>query len=959
MSGNGSQDFVLKCLLTNTRSVVNKFVELQSYVDHHKPYIIAITESWCTDYISDAELQLPNYNLFRCDRKRATGGGVLLYVHASLHAVPCDDLSVMCIEDSVWSKVDLGKGEKLIVGVVYRAPSSDDINNKKLISAISDIENYSDCEHHLIMGDFNVPNVDWNDFSCSNVRSSFALDFINATLDSYLTQHVLQPTRHVPGQNPSILDLVFTSDPNSISQIEHHSPLGSSDHECIFFGIEGFSKQYIKTSNVPKLNYMKGDYLSLNAELNEVDWDTLMCHDSIDVNWNLFKNTVLNASTEYIPKVIKRPTCNKPPWWSPHIGRAIKEKQKFYSHYKFTHSDADFAVYTQRRNQVKSMIRSAKSLYDKSLINNFTSNRKALYGYVRDKRKVKSTISQLEKSDGSLTDSDSEVVEVLNDFFQSVFTIEDSSSVPQFTSRVTCSLREIGVTESGIYDKLSSLNPHKAAGPDCLHPCLLKHCAESLTRPLYLLYTQSLSNGAIPEEWKRANIMPIFKKGSKCKAGNYRPISLTSLLVKILESLIRTEIMTYLMDNSLVSHYQHGFVSKRSCFTNLLESLEAWTLAVDSGYGVDVIYLDYSKAFDSVPHLRLIEKLKSYGISGSLLLWLENFLSGRLQRVVLNGTQSEWTKVTSGVPQGSVLGPLLFVLYINDLPDIISCNLDVFADDTKIYSIITGECDAMALQRNLDKTQEWSIAQLLKLNLDKCKVMHIGNTRQTGYTMETDKISRSRLELSEVGCEKDLGLWTSSSLKSSLQCNKAAASAMRVLGMLKRTFTFNSKELFIFLYKTYVRPLLEYCVQLWCPYLVGDIDTLERVQRRATKLVPELSKLTYESRLRKIDIYSLYYRRRRGDLIETYKLLKGYYNVDWSNFFTLSPVHQTRGHHLKLYKKPARLQLRANFFTQRVVNEWNSLPSDVVLAPTITSFKQKLDMYWKEIGCGYEQRPGA
>jgi len=160
---------------------------------------------------------------------------------------------------------------------------------------------------------------------------------------------------------------------------------------------------------------------------------------------------------------------------------------------------------------------------------------------------------------------------------------------------------------------------------------------------------------------------------------------------------------------------------------------------------------------------------------------------------VLNGIQSEWTNVASGVPQGSVMGPLLFVLYINDFPDIVTW-INVFADDAKIYSIIKSECDAIELQRNLDKTQEWSIAQLLKLNLEKCKVMHIGNTLKTSYTMENNTIYRSRLELSEVEFEKDLGVWINSSLKSSLRCNKAAASAMRVLGMLRRTFTFNSKE---------------------------------------------------------------------------------------------------------------------------------------------------------------------
>ena len=250
---------------------------------------------------------------------------------------------------------------------------------------------------------------------------------------------------------------------------------------------------------------------------------------------------------------------------------------------------------------------------------------------------------------------------------------------------------------------------------------------------------------------------------------------------------------------------------KKFCFTNLLETLEAWTDAVDSGYDVDVIYLDYSKAFDSVPHFRLIEKLKGYGIGGSLLLWLKSFLFGRFQRVVLNGSVSQWTGVTSGVPQGSVLGPLLFVLYINDIAEAIQSELGLFADDTKIFSIIKSICDVTKLQRDLIKMQEWNGIWLLNLNLEKCKVMHIAKSTGANYTMET---LGSTVELTKTDFEKDLGIWITSSLKPSLHCDKAAAAATRILGMLKRTFTKFSKELFIFLYKTYVRPQLEYCVQL-------------------------------------------------------------------------------------------------------------------------------------------------
>ena len=252
--------------------------------------------------------------------------------------------------------------------------------------------------------------------------------------------------------------------------------------------------------------------------------------------------------------------------------------------------------------------------------------------------------------------------------------------------------------------------------------------------------------------------------------------------------------------------------------------------------------------------------------------------------------------------------------------------------------------------------QEWNGIWLLNLNLEKCKVMHMAKSTGANYTMET---LGSTVELTKIDFEKDLGIWVTSSLKPSLHCDKAAAAATRILGMLKRTFTKFSKEVFIFLYKTYVRPQLEYCVQLWCPYLAQDIDTLENVQRRATKLVNELVKLPYESRLRKLGLYSLYYRRQRGDLIEVYKFLHGYYDVDWSRYFTLSSVHHTRGHHLKLFKKSSRLLLRSNFSTRRVINTWNSLPAEVVSAPTISTFTVSLDNYWNDIGYGYEQRPSA
>ena len=501
----------------------------------------------------------------------------------------------------------------------------------------------------------------------------------------------------------------------------------------------------------------------------------------------------------------------------------------------------------------------------------------------------------------------------------------------------------------------SSLNPNKASGPDNLHSQVLKNCAESLTRPLFLLFSQSMNTGMLPSDWRRAHITPIFKKGSKVDPTNYRPVSLTSQVIKVLEALIRSKMVKYLDENEIVTSCQHGFIRKKSCFTNLLSVLEDWTSAVDQGYGVDIAYLDFSKAFDSVPHQRLIQKLASYGFSGKLLLWLRGFLSNRYQRVILNGSFSSWCAVTSGVPQGSVLGPLLFTLYINDIPNIVHTNLSFFADDSKVYSVINTLEDSHRLQADLDNIQEWCQIWLLKLNLLKCKIMHVGNSPVVrAYTLCDG--SGECVQLDEVDHEKDLGIWFTSDLKPSLHCCKAAASAMRVLSMIRRSFANISKELFVFLYTTYVRPHLEYCVPIWSPYLVRDIEVLEKVQKRATKLIKGYEKLSYDQRLKSLGIYTLFCRRQRGDLIEVFKILNGYYNINPLQFFTPSDVTSTRGNCMKLFKPYTRLNIRSKFFTQRVITSWNSLPDEVIAANSIGCFKSKLDKYWGQIGHGYEQR---
>ena len=347
-----------------------------------------------------------------------------------------------------------------------------------------------------------------------------------------------------------------------------------------------------------------------------------------------------------------------------------------------------------------------------------------------------------------------------------------------------------------------------------------------------------------------------------------------------------------------------------------------------------MIYLDISKAFDTVPHQRLINKMRWYGLEGNVLGWLSDFLLDRVMRVNLKGEKSSWCDVTSSVPQGSVGGPTQFCIYINDMSENIKNKIIQFADDTKMWRIIANEEDRDALQMDLDTLAECSNKWLLKFNPLKCKVLHLGSGNQNyEYTMKDQ--NGIRIVLGESTLEKDLGVLISKDLKVADQCNKAAKKAMRVLGMVKRSFKNLDKESLKTIYCSYIRSHLEYCIHAWSPYYRKDIQTLEKVQQRATKLVRRLKNLPYEERLRKLKLYPLEQRRLRGDLIETFKILSGKERIDPAIFFRAASSKNLRGNSKKLYKQRSRLLLRQNFFSQRVVNYWNSLPNAVVEANSI------------------------
>ena len=363
--------------------------------------------------------------------------------------------------------------------------------------------------------------------------------------------------------------------------------------------------------------------------------------------------------------------------------------------------------------------------------------------------------------------------------FQSIFTDHSLCSFPTSNLMDQPSLSEIVLSVDEVLANLKGLNTRKASGPDEIPAKLIVECAEVIASSVCDLFNLSLSTGKFFTEWKDANIIPLFKKGKRTFFNNYRGISLLSILSKVLERCVARRIVSFTQDR--IYHLQHGFRNGHSCTTQLLAVLYAIGKALDNGDEIDIVYLDLTRAFDTVCHVHLLQKLNFYGITGALFDWITDYLFHRRQRVVVNGTSSPWVDVCSGVPQGSVLGPILFILYINDLPDSVSfSNIAMFADDTKCFHTIKNNCDVNHFQQDLDSLSVWASRNELTFQPIKCENLRITRKRhsiQRSYTL-------NELTLKTVTSARDLGVQVSHNLTWADHIANVISKANRMLGFL-------------------------------------------------------------------------------------------------------------------------------------------------------------------------------
>ena len=919
----------MKIMYTNIQSVFSKINELTVYAVDQSPDIILLTETWCNTTIPDAALGINGYQLeteLRIDRTDTTngiGGGLIVYSKLGLKISRCDKYDMNKFNQFCCFKLTT-KGEPLTIILVYRPPGSGYENSEELCKIMRNLDRQS-----IIIGDVNLPEINWADMT----SAARGREVLTTALSESLEQLVNFPT-HTKGNT---LDLVITNCPDKIIAVSDGGRVGKSDH-CIL-NIEINAKLERKKDKVTRSNWKKADIVGLKTFLQNRDWNHELGENSVEVAWSTFRTILDTALAKFVPESTVRDKST-PKWLTRDLVRLVRRKKRAWKLTKTHGTLENLNNYKQLEKEVIVKLKNAKRGMEKKLANSVENNAKTFATYIKSKTKSHTGVGPLKEPGGRLITDDKEMAEKLNSFFASVFTNEDETTIPVREVETMATLENVVFTNEKIREKINGLRANSAPDPDGISAQFLKNTREEILTPLKIIFDLSLRKGTAPEDWKHATVTPIFKKGTKGDPANYRPVSLTSIPCKIFESILKDDIMSHLIENGLIKDSQHGFMTGRSCTTNLITFLDKLTEIVDRGRAADIFYLDFAKAFDKVPKARLLQKMKMKGIEGQVLKWIESWLTGRTQSVKVGIEKSGKCDVKSGVPQGSVLGPPLFTIFIDDVDDYAQL-IDMiikFADDTKGLQEINGEEDKNKLQLTLDRLMEWAADWGMMFNTAKCKIMHVGrNNPHYEYFM-------GGVKLETVEEEKDIGVVIHNSLKPSRHCKKVADTASAVLRQLTKNFHFRDRHVFKKLYIQYVRPHLEFASPAWSPWNETDKSTIEKVQIRAVNQISGLRGNTYEEKCIELGLETLEERRRKQDLAQAYKILSGKDRLRPETLF--EQVGENPGRHtrftadpLNIVEKRSRLDLRKNSYALRVAKDWNELSREAKTSRTVHTFK--------------------
>ena len=919
----------LSIISANVRGFQTNLGDLtHSFVLPLNPDIVATVETFLNPTVPDNYGKISGYTKWhRNDRTNRRCGGIAVCFKNSLHAQPLEVNMPNHLELSFF-RLWTNPHEAFLLCVCYRPQWQ---GNEPLIFLQDNLDRLLlqfSCKNTIIVGDLNQHLV----------ASTF-----DELLDIYgLVNHVDFPT-HISG---SSLDPVITDLPEGDVKCRPEGKVGSSDHFAVhtLLNIKAMREE---ESNRTTWQWDRGDWQGLRAALVRTDWDNILVGD-VDNQAQSLTQLLVSLQSDFVPHKDFNTKPSDQPWFGPNCRAAADTKARAWKCFKRSPTRRNKRLYNDacsrmKRTQKWAVKRWREDLRTK-LIGRSVGGKswwsciKQHQGFAPD-----DCIPPLDKPDGSVATSSKEKAELLASFFSNKMNVPDPNRPPPKLPKVTNSkLQGLKITPREVRTQLKNLDVTKAVGPDKISPHTLVKCADQLAAPLAALYQACLTQNKWPKIWKRANVVAIHKKNRKTSPQNYRPISLLSILAKVYERILVKNITNFFDTHHLISNRQFGFRSKRSVSDLLLQLTTTWQKSLENGKDTCVIALDIAGAFDRVWHKGLIAKLKSLGISGDLLLLLQDYLLGRTLQVVVNGSTSSEYPIEASVPQGSVLGPLLWNVYLNDILQLVP-QAHAYADDCTLSFTCDGqnqEDTELHITSTLDLITAWSNKWQVTFAPEKTQAMLI--TRRQAPNTHRPTLLMDGKELTYNDAINILGIEIDCRLTFTNHVREIAKKAARKLACIRRIATLLDSNGCYTLYNSQVRSLMEYCPLVWSSCPPSYLRLLDRIQNRAQRLV---SLKTNESD-RQQSFQPLQHRREVAALCVLYKVHRQ--NIPHLAALRLEPrtpaLHDTRNSSARCQELQVpfgRTDQYLRSFHPKYARLWNKMVQQTTLIclPTLQAFK--------------------
>ena len=904
-------------------------------------HIICLCETFLNDTFCDQEIHINDYTLFRKDRS-SHGGGIVVYVKDNISCIRRQDLECDSLE-SIWLECQQSNSSSFLICSCYRPPSA---KHEWLdIFSVSLEKSFLEQKECIIVGDFNI-NLDDD--------SSHARSWIDVLSSVNHTQLVNTPTR-VSKNSATLIDHAFSNRICNISKITIPK-LSISDHYPICLTRKTFTK-FNSNSSHKVISYRSLKHFDPNIFLDELaslPWDSVDTCDTIDSALERFVDMFIHTLNRNAPMKKKRvKRLHQPNWFNNIILNAIRQRTYF-------HKKKDMPNYRYWRQKVKVLIAQAKQNYYSEEISLGKRNPKNLWKSIHD-------LSGLNKSPKTILLTDDNkcpvtnactAAQMFNDYFSSIHNIiysntdcindPDTHSIElESAEKCSPSFTIPPIPVAFVESQLNLLDASKSTGSDGLSPKFLKLSAPVIAPILTKMFNRSINSQEYPQIFKIARVVPIYKKGSANDVSNYRPISILPAVSLILERHVSTHLRFYLEINKLLYTRQSGFRANHSCQTALIKILEDWISAIDDKQFVGTLFLDLSKAFDLVDHKILLNKMRFLNFDETTITWFASYLENRQQFVSLSGASSESSLILSGVPQGSVLGPLLFLLYINDLPTYVKSSItDIFADDTTL-SAFNKSLDTVKdiLTMDLSNVDNWCNANHMTINGSKSKIMYLSSKYKAKHIACNDfSINYFDESITVCDSEKLLGLIVDNTLSWRPHIESVLKKCNSLLYLLSRIKMFLSVPLRKMFYNAYILPHLDYCCVIWGNCEVSQVNKILKFQKRAARLILDKDLNTPSNELFSILKWQTFPNRVKFlTAVTAFKIMNGQAPDYLKCIFTpTTNIHDRdlrSASNSQLYLRKPNSELLRKSFSYTGSKIWNGIPSHIKSAKSLAQFK--------------------